>query len=472
MLKALYESLFKPKTRIWGMWSILKALRENPEVLIESQRRRGDSTEIVEKAIELDRLWREKLKELNQLRHERNKLSAAIKKASKDERGKLIERAKEISERVKIGEEELRKVEEELNKVLLSIPNILHESVPIGKDDSENVPIRFWGRPKVYRGHVEDFIKQTGGEVEYEVIDRLPLGHADAVETWGWADVERAAKVAGSRFYYLLDDLVWLDLALINYALDYLAKEGFRIVNPPYMMRRKAYEGVTALSDFEDVIYKVENEDLFLIATSEHPLAAMHMNEVIPEDDLPLLYAGVSPCFRKEAGAHGKDTKGIFRVHQFNKVEQFVYCLPEQSWEWHEKLIENAERLWQGLGIPYRIVNICTGDIGIVAAKKYDLEAWMPAQGRYREMVSCSNCTDWQSYRLNIRYAEEKGKPSKGFVHTLNSTAIATTRAITAIIENFQLEDGRVKIPKVLRKYLEPIEAAPKEFLEPKAVFE
>jgi seryl-tRNA synthetase len=176
----------------------------------------------------------------------------------------------------------------------------------------------------------------------------------------------------------------------------------------------------------------------------------------------------VSPCFRKEAGAHGKDTKGIFRVHQFNKVEQFVFCHPKDSWEWHEKLLENVEELWQGLEIPYRIVNICTGDIGIVASKKYDLEAWMPAQGKYREMVSCSNCTDWQSYRLNIRFAEERGKPTKGFVHTLNSTAIATTRAITAIVENHQEEDGHVRIPKAVRRYLEPIESAPKDYLVPK----
>ncbi len=450
------------------MWSILKALRENPDILIESQQRRGESTEIVEKAIELDRQWRQKLHELNQLRHERNRLSAEIKKASKEERAALIEKAKKISNEVKVKEEELKKLEEELNRVLLSIPNILHESVPAGRDDTENVPIRFWGRPRVYREHVDEFVRQTGGNVDYEVIDKPPVGHADAVEMWGWADIERAAKVAGSRSYYLLDDLVWLDFALISYALDFLAKQGFRIVSPPYMMRRLAYEGVTALEDFEDVIYKIEGEDLFLIATSEHPLAAMHMSEVVAESELPLLYAGVSPCFRKEAGAHGKDTKGIFRVHQFNKVEQFVYCLPEESWDWHERLIDNAEKLWQGLGIPYRIVNICTGDIGIVAAKKYDLEAWMPAQGKYREMVSCSNCTDWQSYRLNIRYAEERGKPSKGFVHTLNSTAIATTRAITAIIENFQLEDGRVMIPDVLRKYLESIETAPKEFIEPR----
>ncbi len=447
------------------MWSILKALRENPEILLESQRKRGESVEIVEKAIELDKLWRKKLYDLNNLRKERNELSREIKKRKDDT---LIKKAKELSEKIKEGEKELREIEEKLNDVLLSIPNIIHESVPVGRDENDNVPIRFWGRAKVYKLHLNDFIKQSDGKAEYELYDKPFIGHADAVENFGWADIERAAKIAGSRFYYLLEDLVWLDFALTLYALDFLKKQGFVIVNPPYMMRRKAYSGVTAFSDFEEVIYKVEDEDLYLIATSEHPLAAMHMNETIGEDELPLLYAGVSPCFRKEAGAHGKDTKGIFRVHQFNKVEQFVYCIPDESWEWHERLIENAEKLWRGLGIPYRIVNICTGDLGIVAAKKYDLEAWMPAQGRYREMVSCSNCTDWQSYRLNIRYAEKRGLPSKGFVHTLNSTAIATTRAITAIIENYQLDDGRVEIPKVLRKYLEPIESAPKDFIIPR----
>ncbi len=447
------------------MWSILKALRENPEILIESQKKRGESLEVVEKAIKLDKEWRKKYHELNSLRHERNKLSVEIRRASKEEREVLVKKAKELSNLIKAKEEELKKLEEELRTILLSIPNIVHESVPVGKDESENVPVKFWGKPKVYKEYLQAFKEQTLGRVDFTLIDKKPIGHADAVEMFGWADLERAAKVSGSRFYYLLNDLVWLDFALTSYALDFLSKKGFTIVCPPYMMRREAYEGVTALSDFEDVIYRIEGENLYLIATSEHPLAAMHMNEVLAEKDLPLLYAGVSPCFRKEAGAHGKDTKGIFRVHQFNKVEQFVFCLPDESWDWHEKLLENVEEIWQGLGIPYRIVNICTGDLGVVAAKKYDLEAWMPAQGKYREMVSCSNCTDWQSYRLNIRFAEEKGKPSKGFVHTLNSTAIATTRAITAIIENYQLEDGRVEIPEILKKYLKPFEKAPKEYL-------
>ncbi|MBO8182364.1 MAG: serine--tRNA ligase [Archaeoglobus sp.] len=450
------------------MWSILKALRENPEILIESQKRRNGDIEIVNRAIELDKLWRKKRYDLDALRHERNKISQQIKKLKGEEREKAIIEAKKISEKVKEEEKKLKEIEEELNTILLSIPNILHESVPIGADDSENVPIKFWGKPKVWVGFEEEFKRQTDGKVDYEVIEKPPIPHADAGEIFGWTDIERAAKVAGSRFFYLLDDLVWLDFAIMMYALDYLAKKGFTIVSPPYLMKRKAYSGVTAFEDFEEVIYKVEDEDLYLIATSEHPIAAMHMEEVLGEKELPLLYAGVSPCFRKEAGAHGKDTKGIFRVHQFNKVEQFVFCLPEQSWDWHERLLENVETLWQGLELPYRIVNICTGDIGIVAAKKYDLEAWMPAQGKYREMVSCSNCTDWQSYRLNIRYAEERGKPTKGFVHTLNSTAIATTRAITAIIENFQEEDGAVRIPKALQKYLRAIDAAPEEYLLPK----
>jgi seryl-tRNA synthetase len=219
------------------------------------------------------------------------------------------------------------------------------------------------------------------------------------------------------------------------------------------MIKREPYEGVTSLADFEDTLYKIEGEDLYLIATSEHPMGAMFMNEILPAETLPLKYAGISPCFRKEAGAHGKDTKGIFRVHQFNKIEQFIFCKPEDSWKLHEELLANAEGIYQKLGIPYRIVNICTGDIGTVAAKKYDIEAWMPVQKMFREVVSCSNCTDYQSRRLNVRYREKTGEKSE-FVHTLNSTAIATQRTIVAIIENYQQSDGSLKVPKALVPYM------------------
>jgi len=445
------------------MWSILKAIRENPELLRESQRKRGEPEELVDKAVELDKKWRRKLKEVEELRRERNKLSEKIAKAEKEEREELVRKAKEISQRLKIEEEELRKLKEEREKVLLSFPNILDPEVPPGKDESENLPIRFFGKAKVVREDEEKFLQQSLRRMEYQLIEKRPLGHADFVEINNLADIQRAAKVSGARFYYLLNQLVWLDFALIQYALEFLAGRGFKIVCPPYLMKKEAYEKVTSVTDFEDDIYKVEGEDLYLIATSEHAIAAMHMNEVLEEKRLPLLYAGVSPCFRKEAGVHGKDTKGIFRVHQFHKVEQFVFCLPEESGEWHEKLINNAEALFRGLGIPYRIVNICSGDLGAVASKKYDLEGWFPNQGRFRELVSCSNCTDWQSYRLNIRYAEKPGLPSKGFVHTLNSTAIATQRAICAIIENYQIDEKSFEIPKVLRKYLENIESAPKD---------
>jgi len=241
---------------------------------------------------------------------------------------------------------------------------------------------------------------------------------------------------------------------LMSFAIDELDKKGYVPIIPPYLMKHDAYEGVTALGDFADVLYKLEKEDLYLIATSEHPLAAMYMNEVLKEQDMPLKLAGISTCFRKEAGAHGKDTRGIFRTHQFNKVEQFIFCKPEESAKLHEELLKNAELLLQKLGLAYRVVNVCTGDIGTVAAKKYDIEAWMPAQNGYREVVSCSSCTDYQARRLGVRYREKEGAPPKGFVHTLNSTAIATGRTIVAIIENNQNEDGTINIPQPLRKYL------------------
>jgi len=451
------------------MWSMLFYLRNNPEKIKWSQRQRMLDESVVDRAVELDVKWRKELSKLEQMRAQHNKISREIARLSGEGRKKKIEEAKALLEKIKEQEELVRKLEKERTEVLLSIPNIVHESVPVGTDESENQVVRIYGHHKVWEGHLDAFKEQTKGfDVDYEVVSWKPVGHADMLNVLGLGDTERAAKVAGSRFYYIFDDLVWLDAALLLYALDYMTSRGFRAVIPPYMMREKPYMGVTSLADFKDAIYKLENEDLYLIATSEHPMAAMYMNERIPEEELPILLAGISPCFRKEAGAHGKDTKGIFRVHQFHKVEQFVFCLPEESWKWHEELIKNAEELFRGLGLPHRIVNICTGELGAVAAKRYDLEVWMPAQGKYREMVSCSNCTDWQSYRLNIRY-EKKGGKERGFVHTLNSTAIASTRTITAILENYQEPDGTVVIPEVLRPYLELFSKAPKEVIVPRS---
>jgi seryl-tRNA synthetase len=304
-------------------------------------------------------------------------------------------------------------------------------------------------------------------KVDYEVVDEQAISHYDISEQLGLIDTTRAAKVAGARFYYLIDDIVWLDLALALYALDNITKQGFQLMMPPHMLNHAAYSGVTDISAFEDSLYKLENQDLYLIATSEHPIAAQFMNEVLEIGELPLLIAGYSPCYRKEAGAHGKDTKGIFRVHQFSKVEMFVFCLPDDSWTWIDKMIAIEEAIWTPMGIPFRIVTLPSGDFSRVAAKTYDVELWMPSQGRYREFVSCSNCTDYQSYRLNTRYAETRGHPTKGFVHTLNSTVIATTRSITAILENNIQPDGRILIPKPLLTYLKPIESAPDKYIIP-----
>jgi len=450
-------------------WSILELLRRDPETLKEHVRKRLLDPAIVDRARELDEKWRSLLTRVNELRHKHNVVSRSIGRArDPEERRRLIEEARRLLQELSVLEEELKRVEKEREEALLDLPNIVDDDVPVG-DESATKPIEFWGRPKVWRGHLQQFIEQTEGfNVEYDVIDWRPVGHADMLEyVLKLGDTLRASKVAGSRFYYLFEDLVWLDFALLMYAIDKLTSKGYTLVLPPYMLRHDVITRVIDLETFKDAIYKVENEDLYLISTAEHPLAALYYKEELYDDELPLKLVGVSPCFRREAGAGNRDLKGIFRVHQFHKVEQFIFSTPEESRKLHEELISNAKELFQGLGIPYRIVNIASGDLGACAVKKYDLEAWMPAQGRYREMVSASNCTDWQAYRLGIRLIRRKGM-ERGYVHTLNSTAIASTRTITAILENYQREDGVVEIPKVLKPYLEPFRRAPKDYIEPR----
>ncbi len=451
-------------------WSILELLRNNPDKLKEYVKKRFMDPSIVDKAYELDVKWRKMLTEIQKLRHKHNEISKMIPKLSGSEKQEKIREAKELLQKLEEMERELKEVEEARIKALYSLPNIVHESVPIGPDDTYNVPIRFFGKPKVWEGYLDAFKEQTekyGFKVDYELIDWKPVGHADMLENvLQLGNTIKAGQVAGSRFYYLFNDIVFLDMALLAYAIDFLTSKGYALVLPPYMLRYKYMMGVIDMDTFKDAIYKIEGEDLYLIATAEHPLAALHAEEEIPEEMLPLKYVGISPCFRKEAGAGSRDLKGIFRVHQFHKVEQFVYAKPEESWDIMEELISNAEELFKGLGLPYRVVNIASGDLGAPAAKKYDLETWMPAQGKYREMVSCSNCTDWQAYRLRIRLIRRKGMV-KEYLHTLNSTAIASTRTITAILENFQEPDGTVVIPKVLRKYLEPFSKAPKDAIHP-----
>jgi seryl-tRNA synthetase len=420
----------------------IKLIRENPEIVKNNLVKRGnpENSKMLDALVDLDRKWRQNLTKLNDLRHERKMLTAEIatlKITGKDANSK-VEKAKTLDSEITSIQTEVAREEEKTRDYLMRLPNLLHETVPVGKDENDNVQIKTWG--------------------DIPKFDFDIKNHIDLCLNLDIIDIERAGKVTGARFFYLKREGVLLDMALMNFALEEIAKKGYLPVEPPYLMRREPYEGVTALGDFEEVLYKIENEDLYLIATSEHPMAAMFMNEVLKKEDLPLKLAGISACFRKEAGAHGKDTRGMFRTHQFNKIEQFVFCTPEESWKLHEELIQNAEELVQKLELPYRVVNVCTGDIGTVAAKKYDIEVWMPAQNAYREVVSCSNCTDYQARRLGIRYREKEGAPPKGVVHTLNSTAIATGRTIVAILENFQQEDGTVVVPKVLRKYMGDIE--------------
>ena len=368
------------------------------------------------------------------IRHERNKIGKMISEAKKSNKdpADLFKKMSEMSEQITKAEEASAESSGRYRRLAFAMPNMLDETVPEGPDESANKLVRKWGS---------------------EDIGFEPKNHLDVAAFSNTIDMERAAKTAGARFYYLRDGLVRLNQAIISYSLDFLSTRGYSLVQPPYMINRAAMEGAVIAEDFEDVIYKIEDEDLYLIGTSEHAMAAMHSDEIIEGQDMPKRYAGVSPCFRKEAGAHGRDQKGIFRVHQFEKIEQFVFTRPEESRAEQEKMLSIAEEFYQNLEIPHRVMLLCTGDIGKVSAKTYDIEAWMPAQKAYREIVSCSNCFDYQARRLLIRYRERTNEPTL-YPHTLNSTLAATTRVMVAILENFQTNDGHVSIPKPLRAYM------------------
>lgn len=444
---------------MWAMsWSLLELLRKDPQVVRESLRRRRMDITLVDRFLELDNEWRRIKGELDELRHRHNVMSREMSRMSPGEREVRMREVRELMRIIEEVEGRLRSIEEERRRILMGMPNIVHESVPYDCPEGvDSIPIRFYGSPRVWSGYVDDFREQTekfGFKVPHEVIDWRPVGHADMLElVLGMGDTVKAGEVTGSRFYYLFDELVLLDMALLMYAIDYLLRKGFRLVLPPYMLKYEVLSSIIDMDSFRDMVYKIEGDDLYLIGTAEHPIAAYLRGADLLEDQLPMLFVGVSPSFRREASAGNRDMKGIFRVHQFHKVEQFVFSLPEDSWKWHEELLRNEEELWRGLELPYRVVLLCAHDMGKCAAKQYDLEVWMPAQGRYREMASCSNCTDWQSAKLGIRVIRRGMR--REFVHTLNATAIASTRAITAILENNQEPDGTVIIPRVLRKYLE-----------------
>jgi len=380
--------------------------------------------------------WRESVQEADRLRALRNSLGqkvAAARKAGTDTSDLVAESKSALDS---LGTVETREglLRQERDDLLRRVPNLLDPSVPYGVDDHENVVVSTWGTPG------------AAGAA------RRP--HGETLEEIGFADFDRARRASGAGFYYLKGPLVLLDLALQRFALDFLVERGFTPVVPPVLLRREPYEAVTDLADFENVMYKIDGDELYLIATSEHSLAALYQGEILDEGSVPIRLAGISPCFRREIGGHGVDQKGLFRVHQFTKVEQFVFCRPEESPALHEELRTNAEEILRRLEIPYRVVNVCTGDVGTVAAKKYDLEAWFPRQQAYREVVSCSNCSDYQARSLGIRLGRA-GRPGKVVPHTLNSTAVATSRTLAVIVEQYQVGPTRIQVPKVLRPYLD-----------------
>ena len=411
-----------------------KLFKENPQIIQDMLNSRNIDFDL-KGLIEADGQRREFILRTDEFRKKKNQVAMEISQKKKEGKDatKILDEMKNISKELSILESSQEEIEKKYKKLAFTIPNIVHSSVPIGKDSSANKEIKNWGEiPKF----------------DFKIND-----HIDISEKLGLVDLERAAKVAGARFYYMKNDLVRLNQALIHYALDFLAEKNYSLIQPPYMINHQSMEGAVITDDFEEVIYKIEDEDLYMIGTSEHAMAAMHSGEIIEGKDLPLRYAGVSPCFRKEAGAHGRDQKGIFRVHQFDKIEQFVFTRPEDSWKEHERMLDIVEEFYQNLGIPYRVMLLSSGDMGKISAKTYDIEAWMAGQSAYREIVSCSNCLDFQARRLKIRYREKTNEDTK-YVHTLNSTLVATSRVLVSIMEQFQNKDGHVAIPQVLQKYM------------------
>ena len=411
-----------------------KILRENPDKIRKMLNDRNIDFPLDE-LIKLDKERRDLIIKTDELRKKRNEISIEIAKRKKTNQDatSLIEQMQETSQTLTNLETEQTQTESGYTKLTLTIPNLIDESVPIGKDDTTNKEIKKWGKIPQFDFKVKD--------------------HIDISQSLDLVDLERAAKVAGARFYYLKNDLVKLNQALIQYALDFLSEKNYTPIQTPYLINRSSMEGAIIAQDFEDVIYKIEGDDLYLIGTSEHAVASMYSDEIIEGRILPLRYAGISPCFRKEAGAHGRDQKGIFRVHQFEKVEQFVFSRPEESKKEHEQMLSNVEEFYQKLEMPYRIMILSSGDLGKISAKTYDLEAWMAGQNNYREIVSCSNCLDFQARRLKIRFRDRTNDQSQ-YVHTLNSTLVATTRTLVSLMENFQTKDGHISIPKVLQKYV------------------
>ena len=414
----------------------IKLIRENPELVKENIKKKfqNHKLKMVDEVLEFDRQIKELKTSAEQLRHRRNVISEEINKLKKEKKDikALLEEAKGIPEKINHLEDIQESIEEKLKSNMMQIPNIIHGSVPLGKDSTENVEIERLGHYKM-----QDF------EVK---------NHAELAESLDIADFESSAKTSGTGFFYIKGDLALLNQSMIRYGIDFMAGKGYTLVEPPLMIKKEICDGVVDFEFFKNMAYKIDGEDLYLIATSEHPLIGMFINKTVKEEDLPIKLVGFSQCFRKEIGSHGIDEKGFFRTHQFNKVEMAVICKPEDSYKYYDEMIDNVKGIFTGLELPIRVLEICSGDLADLKSKSADLEAWSPRKKEYFEVASCSNLTDAQARRLNIKYQTKSGE--KFLCHTLNNTAIATSRAIVAILENHQNADGSINIPKALQHYM------------------
>ncbi len=411
----------------------IKFLRENPDVVRASQKGRGENVELVDQIIAADERKRAALTDFETLRQEQNVLSKSVGAAKGDEKTALLANAKELADKVKAADTKRAELEEEAKKLLLQLSNLLDTEAPIGGEE-DFVTIEHVGTPR-------DFAKDG-----FEPRDHVELG-----KLLGAIDTERGAKVAGSRSYYLTGVGALLEFALVNYAIQSALKNGFSPVIPPVLVNPAAMEGTGFLGQAAENVYRIEKDDVYLVGTSEVPLAAMHMDEILPADKLPLRYAGYSSCFRREAGTYGKDTRGIIRVHQFDKVEMFSFCRPEDAKEEHKRLLQWEKDFLTAMEIPFRVIDVASGDLGSSAVRKFDIEAWIPTQDAYREVTSTSNCTEFQARRLNIRYKDADGTKA---IATLNGTLVAIPRMIVAILENHQNADGTVNVPAALQPFL------------------
>jgi len=414
----------------------LKLLRKSPEIFYESLRKRNQTTEIIDQIISLDREWRNYLNQVNNLKSKRNELSknvARLKAEGKDEQANdIILESKKIGEEITELEARQRELEDQMLGLALYVPNTPHESVPIGKDETENVEIRRCGEPRKF--------------------DFEPKPHWDLGTDLGMLDFDKGSKLSGSRFTVMFDQIAKLERSIAQFMLDVHTSNGYIEVNIPHLVKRETITATGQLPKFAEELYTCEKDDLFLIPTAEVSLAALHIGDILEESMLPLKYTAFTPCYRREAGSYGKDVRGLIRQHQFEKVELVWYVKPENSFEILEQLTRDAEKILQLLGLPYRVITLCSGDLGFASAKTYDIEVWLPSYNAYKEISSCSNDTDFQARRGSIRYITKDGKIN--YVHTLNGSGLAIGRTLVAIMENYQNPDGSITIPEVLRPYM------------------